>query len=122
MNEYIYSLSDKIKDAQGLNSFPCLFSLILKETILGVDFWKANFFPEESVDWDDFVPRLYKWIGKALPRDPTALGENPTAAQLANASLSQLQKLERQGIFPVFFTFLPFYQAIFRCCSCISGA
>jgi serine/threonine protein kinase len=76
-NEYIASLSDKIKDAQG------------------VEFWKANFFPEESVDWDEFVPKLYKWIGKAFPRDPTALGDNPTAAQLANASLSQLQKLEK---------------------------
>jgi hypothetical protein len=77
--EYDEAIGKNIRDAQGLN------------------FWKENFFPEESVDWDDFIPKFYKWMGEEIPKDPTALGDNPTAAELANASLQQLQKLEKQG-------------------------
>mmetsp|Transcript_30223 Transcript_30223/g.84438 ORF Transcript_30223/g.84438 Transcript_30223/m.84438 type:complete len:623 (-) Transcript_30223:30-1898(-) len=81
MYEYIMALKSKIKDKKG------------------IEFWRNNFYPEESVDWDEFAPRFYDWMGVPMPRDPTALGDNPTAAQLANASLSQLQKLERQGVY-----------------------
>eukprot|EP00008_Paramoeba_atlantica_P011813 CAMPEP_0201488572 /NCGR_PEP_ID=MMETSP0151_2-20130828/19093_1 /ASSEMBLY_ACC=CAM_ASM_000257 /TAXON_ID=200890 /ORGANISM="Paramoeba atlantica, Strain 621/1 / CCAP 1560/9" /LENGTH=620 /DNA_ID=CAMNT_0047873893 /DNA_START=84 /DNA_END=1946 /DNA_ORIENTATION=+ len=78
--EYEDSLSQNIKDPKGL------------------DFWKGNFFPEESVEWEDFVPKFYNWMGKKLPRDPTALGDNPTPAQLLNASLAELKKLETRGV------------------------
>uniref|UniRef100_A0A7S4JU55 Non-specific protein-tyrosine kinase n=1 Tax=Paramoeba aestuarina TaxID=180227 RepID=A0A7S4JU55_9EUKA len=63
----------------------------------GLGFWKENFFPEESVDWDDFIPRFYAWMKTPIPNDPTALGDNPTASELANASLQQLQKLDKAG-------------------------
>ena len=76
----------------------CIFFVLSPScVIIGLAFWKQNFFPEESVDWDEFIPRFYAWMKQPIPKDPTALGDNPTASELANASLQQLQKLEKAG-------------------------
>mmetsp|Transcript_390 Transcript_390/g.567 ORF Transcript_390/g.567 Transcript_390/m.567 type:complete len:590 (-) Transcript_390:57-1826(-) len=64
----------------------------------GVKFWQKNFATGLEVDWEDFIVKFYEWLGQPVPKDPTALGNDPTPSQLLNASMQQLRRLEKKGV------------------------